>query len=179
MPLTPNERAARARLRMIETAKKYQTSTYSRTIVSRIFQKMIRAEWGARIEPHEWAIVDGEMTKIPRAIGQCVCVTCGKVERWDAGLGGMHTGHFIASRRNSILFEELNVAPQCSRCNVYMSGNPQPFRQWMLAIHGEGTVERLERLKTQSRQFMIDELVDMRIEFGDRLKAAEEKMRRG
>ncbi len=88
----------------------------------------------------------------------------------------MHTGHFLASRRNSIVFEEDNVAPQCSKCNRYRSGAPQEFRQWMLAVRGEETVERLERLKTTSRQFSLDELVDMRIAFQARLRDAEARM---
>src|SRR5678815_696331 len=87
-----------------------------------------------------------------------------------------HTGHFLASRVNSILFEEDNVAPQCSSCNFYRSGEQQLFRKWMLEVRPEA-VERLERLKTQSKQFTRDELVDMRIGYAARLKAAEERMK--
>ena len=91
----------------------------------------------------------------------------------------MHTGHFLGSRCNSIVYEEANVAPQCSKCNVYRSGAPQEFRTWMLAVRGAEVVERLERLKPQSRQFSREELVDMRIAFQARLKAAMEKMNCG
>jgi hypothetical protein len=47
----------------------------------------------------------------------------------------------------------------------------------MLAVRGADIVERLERLKATTRQFTRDELVDMRIEYAARLKAAEERMR--
>jgi len=38
-------------------------------------------------------------------------------------------------------------------------------------------IERLEALKQTSRQFTREELVDMRLEFRRRLKAAEETMK--
>lgn len=178
MPLTPEDKAARARDRMIETAKQYQTSTYCRKFVAPIFQEMIRAEWAAIRGVYEYAVVGGELVKVARRIGQCVCVTCGKVERWNSGIHGMHTGHFLASRRNSILFSEQGVAPQCCHCNYHLSGNPQAFRAWMKAVRGDEVIERLERLKTESRSFSREELVDMRIEYSARLKAAVEFMKR-
>lgn len=176
MALTPEEKAARARNRMLEKAKEYQTGTYIRKFVSPIFQKMIRAEAGADPRRYLTAVVDGEIRQVEREIGQCVCITCGKVQKWDSGIKGMHTGHFLASRRNSILFEEDNVAPQCSRCNFYLSGAPQAFRTWMFAVRGLEVVEHLERLKTESVSFDREELVDMRIEYAARLKAAEARM---
>ena len=88
----------------------------------------------------------------------------------------MHTGHFIGSRKFSILFEEDNVAPQCSSCNAYEGGAPHAFRLWMLEVRGRETIERLERLKNTTRQFTREELVDMRIEYLARLKQAKQAM---
>lgn len=177
MPLTSEEKAERFRQRMIETAKQYSTGTYVRRFVSQVFQKMIRAESGADPRPYHTAVVDGGIRQVKREIGQCVCITCGKVLKWDSGIKGMHCGHFLASRCNSILFEEDNVAPQCQSCNYYRSGEPQKFRLWMLSVRGEEVVERLERLKTQSVSFTREELVDMRMAFAARLKTAEERMK--
>lgn len=100
-------------------------------------------------------------------------MTCGKVQAWNGGIGGMHTGHFLGSRCFSILFEEDNVAPQCSSCNRYHSGMPDQFRLWMEHVRGVEVIERLERLKATTRRFTRDELVDMRIEFKQRMKKAE------
>ena len=100
------------------------------------------------------------------------CITCGAAHGWDSGLVGIHASHFLGSRCNSILYEEDNIAPGCSHCNVYRSGAPQEFRKWMLAVRGLEVVERLERLKATSRQFTRDELVDLRIGFKKRLDAA-------
>lgn len=178
MALSKEEKAKRKRDRMIEFAKTLQLGTFAAK-VARIFQKMIRAEAGAKHEVKFPAVVDGEVKYIKRELGYCVCITCGKVEPWNAGIERLHTGHFLASRRQSILFDEDNVAPQCAGCNYHNSGSPQEYRRWMIDQRGIEAVERLERLKTQSVTYSREELVDMRIDFSDRLKVAEESMKRG
>jgi len=177
MPLSPKEKAERARERMLDTAKKYQNSTYSRKFVAPVFQKMIRAE--AACDPRQYltAIVEGEIRQVERKFGQCVCVTCGRVAAWDSR--DMQTGHFLASRRNSILYEEMNVAPQCSVCNGHRSGSVNEYRKWMIYMRGLDVVEHLERLKTQSVTFTRFDLVDMKIDYANRLKAAESKLKSG
>ena len=175
--LTDQEKQARRRERMLEKAREYTYGTYSRKFVAPLFQKMIRAEFGAKASGETPAVVDGQLHMVTRRRGECVCVTCGKVLAWDSGIKGMHTGHFLASRRNAILFEETNVAPQCSHCNYYGSGAQQRFRIWMLACRGEEIVERLQQLKNTVVKFDREQLVDMRIEYQARLRAAEERMR--
>lgn len=180
--LTTEQKAERSRQRMIDNARQWQLGTYSAKFVAPLFQQMIRAEAGARPAGLCVVIVDGEVSQAMREIGYCACVTCGKVSPWkghgQANWKGyeLHTGHFLASRRNSILFEEENCAPQCSHCNYHRSGEQQLFRKWMLAVRGEATVERLERLKNVVRKFTREELVDMRIGYAARLQAAEKRM---
>lgn len=93
------------------------------------------------------------------------------------GGGVIETGHFLASRRNSILFEEDNVAPQCKVCNKHRGGEQQLYRKWMIAVRGLEVVERLERLKNEVVSFTREQLVDMRIGYQRRLGAAEERMK--
>ena len=178
--ISPEEKAQRTRERMLQVASRSQVGTYTRSVVAPLFQKMIRAEVAASEVPAFPAIVQGELAIVTRQIGQCVCVTCGKVLPWKGNgpwkENALHTGHFLASRRNSILFEEDNVAPQCNSCNYYRSGAPLYFRHWMLAVRGEAVIERLERLKNEMRTFTREELVDMKIAYAARLKAAEERM---
>lgn len=174
---TPEVKAIKARERMLEKAREFSTGTYIRKFVAPLFQSMIRAEAGAYIPVGlSVAIINGEIGYGFRRLGECVCITCGTVKSWDSGIKGIHCGHFLASRVNSILFEEMNVAPQCSACNFYRSGEQQLFRKWMLEVRPEH-IERLERLKTQSKQFTRDEMVDMRIGYAARLKAAEARMK--
>lgn len=174
MALTPEEKADRARQRKIDKAKQYSIGTYSRKFVAPTFQRMIRAEAGALPNCMTPAIVDGELTAVGRCVGQCVCVTCGKVGMWASGL--VDAGHFLPSRRNSILYDEDNIAPQCARCNRFESGSSERFRRWMVAVRGEETIERLELLKHKLVQFSREDLVDMQIGFAARLKAAEATM---
>ena len=87
----------------------------------------------------------------------------------------MDTGHFLSGRRASILFEEANVAPQCKYCNR-TGGEQQLFRKWLVEVRGLETVERLERLKNETKQFTREELVELRIGYKARLKAAEKKL---
>lgn len=173
--LTDEEKAQRARQRMIEKAYERGIGGYVSNFVAPIFQRMVRAE-AAAWPGSSPAIIGDHLGYVLHAAGECVCITCGKVKPWNSGLGGMHTGHFLASRRFAIVFEEENVAPQCSHCNYHEGGAPQEFRRWMLAIRGTGVVERLERLKATTRQFTREELVDMRIEYSARLKVAIERM---
>ncbi len=177
MAMTPEERARNKRDRMIEKTLEMSKGKYISKFVAPVFQRMIRAEAAAQDATSTSAVVDGEVVQVYRKIGQCVCVTCGKVQPWSGGLGGMHAGHFLASRRNSIIFEEDNVWPQCSHCNRYESGNPQAFRMWMEAVRGMEVIDRLRKLKETSVNFKKDELVDMRIGYAARLKAAEKSMK--
>jgi len=175
--LLPEEKAQRERERLIKKAREMSSGTYCRKFVAPLFQRMIRAEDASEPAWATKAVVNGELIGVYRRVGQCVCITCGNVNAWDSGIKGMHTGHFLASRRNSILLEEANCAPQCSSCNFYRSGAPNEFRQWMLAVRGLDVIERLETLKRQSVSFSRDDLVDMKIAFSARLKAAELKMK--
>lgn len=154
------------------------TTKFLTGVVAPLFQKMIRAEYGAVEEGFELAVVRGEFDMVFRLRGQCVCITCGKVDSWDSGIKGIHTGHFLASRRASILLEETNTAPQCAGCNYYRSGAPAEFRMWMERVRGQSEIDRLAKLKTQSVSFSREDLVEMWFEFSERLKTAQEKMKR-
>lgn len=178
--ISPEEKARRHRERMLQVARQSQVGTYIRSVVAPLFQKMIRAEAAALPECCTDVINLGEHSLVFRRVGQCACVTCGKLLPWKGNgpwkENQLHTGHFLASRRNSILFEEDNCAPQCSHCNYVQSGEQQLFRKWMIAVRGQKVVERLERLKNEVRVFTREELVDMRIGYAARLQAAEERM---
>ena len=164
------------RCRKILDCKKVGTTNFLRQVIAPLFQRLIRAEFGADPRQYVTAVVNGKIQQVARRVGQCVCVTCGKVDSWDSGIKGIHAGHFVASRRASILLEEDNLKPQCSSCNFYRSGAPSEFRIYMEAVSGIPTIERLQFLKTQSVTFSRDELVDKWFEYSERLKAAKERM---
>lgn len=175
--LSPEEKAQRARNRLINNAKKHSKQSVI-SDVSTIFQAMVRAEAAAHPTGFTTVVKDGRLTEVLRSQGQCACVTCGKVCPWSSSekKKQMHAGHFIASRRNSILFDEANIAPQCAGCNNFGSGEQAAYTLWMNAVRGEDTVERLHRRKNDIVQFSVDELIDMKIAFSKRLKAAKERI---
>lgn len=167
------------RCKKVLECKAKGTTKFLNTVIAPLFQKLIRAEAGADQRQYVTAVVNGKIQQVARRVGQCVCVTCGKVDSWDSGIKGIHAGHFVASRRASILLEEDNLAPQCSSCNFYRSGSPTEFRLWMELVRGLETIERLAHLKTQSVSFDRDELVDRFFEYSERLKAAQQRMKGG
>ena len=179
MVLTPEERLSRKRNRMIEKSRELQIGTFAKKFVASDFQKMIRAEAGADPRPFVTAVVNGELTQVPREVGQCVCVTCGKVGPWKGnklGGGTIESGHFIASRRMSILLEETNVHAQCKHCNQHLSGNQGCYEIYMRFMYGQAEIDRLRRLKNETVQFTRETLVDMRIGYQARLETAIELM---
>jgi len=178
MALSPEEKSKRRRERMIQKAKEYTPTTYIRKFVAPEFQRMIRAEYGARTTGFTTAVKNGQIVEVLRMLGECVCVTCGTVYPWSGERygGALDTGHFIGSRRNAILFEEDNVAPQCVSCNRYHGGRPSEYRVWMECVYGIETIERLERLRNETRRFTREELVEMRITHKNRLDTAIERM---
>ncbi len=166
------KRKTTPRDRMILKAREYQIGTYASKFVAKDFQRMIRAEAAAKPAGREIAVIKGYIDSSFRRRGTCVCVTCGNVRPWSSHSGLMQTGHFLGSRCFGILFEEDNVAPQCSSCNGFHGGMPEQYGMWMLAVRGQAVIDRLRALKATTRKFTRDELVDMRIEFKRRLKEA-------
>ena len=165
------------RCRYVHECTKCGVKKYTHKVAV-VFQAMIRAEAGASLDAFSMAVVDGVVQRVFRKAGQCVCVTCGRVCPWKGGQGmfKLDSGHFLGGR-GSILFEETCVAPQCSGCNKYGSGKPQEYRRWMEAVYGLEEIERLEFMRRLPLSRTRDQLVDMRIKFDRRLKAAELKMK--
>jgi hypothetical protein len=161
---------------MLDIARQYSVGKYRNLFVAPIYQKMVRAEAGALPDGDTPAIMAGQVALVYRTMGQCACVTCGKVGPWKGdyiGGGEIETGHFEPSRANSIIFEESNAHPQCKHCNQHRGGNLSAYRIWMEHVYGKDEVDRLERLKNVVVQFNHEQLVDMRVAFQARLTLAE------
>lgn len=175
MKLSPEQKAANARERQIHECMKSKPKYQAKVAV--VFQRMIRAE--DALKTYSKVCVSGRAIGMSKRVGTCACITCCIVLPWTGpkeSIPQMQTGHFLAGRKACILFEEDNVAPQCSTCNKHNSGMPLEFRKWMEAVRGLEAIERLERLKRESVSINRETLVDMWIEFSKRLKAAEAKM---
>ena len=175
MALSAEIKAERARNKLIEKAKEYQLGTYTNRFVAPLFQSVVRAEAASDPRAFVTAVVNGTIQQVARQLGECACVTCGRVAAWKGtsiGGGEIETGHFVASRRASILFEPTNAHPQCKTCNRHMSGNQGCYEMWMRAVYGQDEIDRLRRLKNANVTFDREQLVDKRIEYKARLDAA-------
>lgn len=151
----------------VENSKRWSMQTLkNKTAID--WQKCVRAEYGAK-DCDEFCIVAGELDQVYSPIGSVICVTCGKHGFWTGQ--EMDAGHFLAGRSNSILFEPLNIHPQCKYCNR-TGGNPQAYRQFMLQAYSAEIVEALEKMRRESISFTREELVAMRREYRERTKAA-------
>ena len=174
MKLSPEEKAARARQKTLDQWKAFSIQT-CRTKTAREFQKMTRAEAAAQPNGYTNAMDHGMLVMVYRHVGECVCVTCGKVLPWNTK--GMHTGHWIGRVHQSTLMEPDNVAPQCYTCNEPLRGNVREYTMWMEHVRGREVIERLQAIKRQPVSFTREDLVDRRIDYSRRLKAAIAKMK--
>lgn len=89
--------------------------------------------------------------------GDVACFTCERVYYWKQ----IQAGHFIGGRHNAIVYDERNIRPQCYACNVMKHGEQLKFYRKMVALHGEKLVKELERLDKTSKQFTVNELLEL------------------
>ena len=68
------------------------------------------------------------------------CYTCGLLFNWK----DMNAGHF---RHDTHDFEEMNIHPQCVRCNKYLSGNLAQYTLHLIKDYGHERVEKFMKLK--------------------------------
>ena len=140
-----------------------------KTKTAQLFQEMIRAEAGALSAYVDAVDERGNVRLFHSPLGYCRCVTCGRQYPWRGNF--LDAGHFVPGRRNSILFEETNVHPQCKGCNRN-SGEPLRYELYMRTRYGQDEIDRLRRLNNESRKFSHDELVAMRNGFAARRRLA-------
>lgn len=138
----------------------------------------------ARFENQTWEKCRSDVAKTFQAMirmeaadddGNCVCVTCMRVHKWNSGK--INAGHFHSRRHTGTLWDERNCHPQCVYCNQFLSGNIQSYAHYMLETYSEEELAELS-LKTQEvRDYTSAELVEIRIGFMDRIKIQEKRLR--
>lgn len=72
------------------------------------------------------------------------CFTCGAKRPYKE----IHAGHFMSRRYMATRFSELNVQPQCIKCNIFDSGQQYLFAKNLDKKYGDGTANELH-LKSQ------------------------------
>ena len=77
--------------------------------------------------------------------GNCRCFTCNCLKPWQE----QQAGHGIGGRGNFVLFLEEIIKPQCSKCNVLLSGNYERFVPKLIDMY---TREQYDEWVIESRK---------------------------
>lgn len=77
------------------------------------------------------------------------CISCGQIKPFEQA----DCGHYINRQHMSTRFDEMNCNAQCRKCNRFMEGNIQGYRQGLIAKYGEQRVLLLEAKKNQTRKY--------------------------
>jgi len=109
--------------------------------------------------------------------GMVRCVTCGKRVHYTACDGG----HYLSRKDAAVIFEETNIHPQCkSPCNrpppYGLAGNPESYTRYMENRYGQAEIDRLKALKRTIRQWTIEELLALKIEYKKRIAIQMERL---
>lgn len=73
--------------------------------------------------------------------GYVRCISCGAKKHWK----DLQAGHYIPkSRGNCIYWEEKNIHPQCSYCNLYLHSNHNPYALALIEKYGQDILKELE-----------------------------------
>ena len=97
--------------------------------------------------------------------GMVRCVTCGKWLHYKSAEGG----HFLAGRTASVVLEETNIHVQDNYCNQQLNGNQEAYTRYMINHYGQDEIDRLKALKATTRQWTIEELLALKIEYKKRI----------
>ena len=77
------------------------------------------------------------------------CISCNQVKPFEQA----DCGHFINRQHMSTRFDETNCNAQCRKCNRFMEGNMQGYRQGLVRKYGEQRVLLLEARKNETRKY--------------------------
>lgn len=97
------------------------------------------------------------------------CISCGQIKPFEQA----DCGHYINRQHMSTRFDEMNCNAQCRKCNRFMEGNMQGYRQGLVAKYGEQRVLLLEAKKKQTRKyadFEYEQLIKYYKALGDKLR---------
>ena len=88
--------------------------------------------------------------------GKTECYTCRTKFDWKYEL---QAGHYIHSQLD---FDEMNIHPQCVRCNKWLHGNLGLYGERLVREYGQEAVDALRiRGKRKGNNYKINELEEI------------------
>ena len=86
------------------------------------------------------------------------CITCWVSKHWK----DLEAGHFVpAWSSNYLRFVEVNIHPQCHRCNCSLHSNPIEYRLYMDNRYGKDFVDKLVSTRNEIKRFTSEELLNL------------------
>ena len=79
------------------------------------------------------------------------CIACQKMIDWKQ----VHAGHYIPRSYHEVKYDEDNVHSECSRCNLYLSGNLIAYRRNLVDKIGEKRVKELDDIYMAKKPYKI------------------------
>lgn len=74
--------------------------------------------------------------------GEVACYTCKTKHHWKE----LQAGHF---KHNKLDFNELNIHPQCIKCNHFKNGNLDMYATYLVQDYGKGILDKLNKLASK------------------------------
>lgn len=97
------------------------------------------------------------------------CISCDKPKDWN---GQWHASHWKSvGSRPDLRFNEDNIHKACSQCNLWLSGNPIPYREELLRRIGEDRVLALEADHAQPKRMRASDYLEEIEKYREKLKA--------
>ena len=95
------------------------------------------------------------------------CISCGQK------MVPLQCGHYFSRNHFAIRWNEMNAAGQCARCNAFLQGNAQGFREGLILRYGEDAVKRLEMIAKISVKHSASDLSWMIEHYKQKIKELE------
>lgn len=90
-------------------------------------------------------------------MGYNSCFTCNTI----LPIEELQCGHFRPRRYMSTRWHEFNCWPQCSRCNVDLSGNLAIYEQKLVLFYGQVAVDGIYLLSRSYSKILDDDLKEI------------------
>lgn len=98
--------------------------------------------------------------------GNVRCFTCGVIKNYKQ----IQAGHFQSRRFMNTRWSEINVQPQCVKCNMFNQGEQYKFSQELDRIYGENTAIFQEQLARRNSFIKRGDVLEMIEHYGSKLK---------
>lgn len=136
--------------------------------MKRVKSELVKAKERAQRTFNEWVRLT-DSTETTGSPWSCICCTCGKEVPND---GSLHASHYLLDSKNgnSTSFDRVNVNSSCKSCNRYLHGNLGNYALFIIKKYGQEEMDRLQRLKLQTKKWTITELEDIYLDYKNRIK---------